>query len=179
MTLNPLAHLDAVGTVFIPLANIFLLGGALPFIGWGKPVMTDPSNPRGRWRVDVLTAAAGPAANMLLALLAIVVGSFVVVAQPRFGELARAVVVINVGLAVFNLLPVPPLDAASILRRVVGMGDEAYHGVSRWSGLIILLVVNIGVTERLIVRGVEAACSPYARIATMINPAASHVIFPR
>src|ERR1019366_9117814 len=100
--------------------NIFVFGGGLPFIGWGKPVITNPSNYKNRWRDDILISLAGPAANLLLALLAIVIGSFVVVAQPRFGELVRRMLILNVGLAVFNLLPIPPLDGGSILRRIVG-----------------------------------------------------------
>jgi Zn-dependent protease len=179
VTLNPLSHLDTVGTVFIPIVNIFVFGGALPFIGWGKPVMTNPSNLRNRWRDDILIAAAGPAANLLLALVAIVVGSLVVVAQPRLGELARGLVVMNVGLAVFNLLPIPPLDCAFVLRRPVGMSEATFSSLSRWGGLIILVVVNVGVTERVIVTAVELACSPYARISSAINPVASLLIFPR
>jgi Zn-dependent protease len=179
VTLNPLSHLDTVGTVFIPIVNIFVFGGALPFIGWGKPVMTNPSNLRNRWRDDILISAAGPAANLLLALVAIVVGSLVVVAQPRLGELTRGLVVMNVGLAVFNLLPIPPLDCAFVLRRLVGMSEETFSSLSRWGGLIILVVVNVGVTERVIVTGVELACSPYARISSAINPIASLLIFPR
>jgi Zn-dependent protease len=179
VTLNPLSHLDKIGTVFVPIVNIFVFGGALPFIGWGKPVMTNPSNLKNRWRDDILISAAGPAANLLLALVAIVVGSLVVVAQPRLGELTRGLVVMNVGLAVFNLLPIPPLDCAFVLRRVVGMSEQTFSSLSRWSGLIILVVVNVAVTERLIVRGVELACSPYARISSAINPIASLLIFPR
>jgi Zn-dependent protease len=179
VTLNPLSHLDLVGTLVVPLANIFVFGGALPFIGWGKPVLTNSSRFRNRWRDDVLVALAGPAANLLLALAAIVVGSLVVVAQQRFGELARGLVVMNVGLAVFNLLPIPPLDGASLLRRAVGMSELAYFNVSRWSGLIILLVVNLRLIQNLIVGCVEAACQPYARISSMINPNAFRLIFPR
>ena len=177
VTLNPLSHLDMVGTVFIPLVNIFVFGGALPFIGWGKPVITNPSNYKNRCRDDILISCAGPAANLLFALVAIVVGSFVVVAQPRFGELAKGLVVMNVGLAVFNLLPIPPLDGASILRRVVGMSEETYFSISRWSGLIMLVVINIGVTQRLIVRCVALACFPYAKLCSMINPSAFLLIF--
>jgi hypothetical protein len=59
------------------------------------------------------------------------------------------------------------------------MSDETYRNVSRWSGLIILIVVNFGVTQRLVVSGVEAACQPYARICSMINPSALRLIFPK
>jgi len=177
VTLNPLEHLDMIGTVFIPLVNIFVFGGGLPFIGWGKPVITNPSNYRNRWRDDILIASAGPAANLLFALVAIVVGSLVVTSQPKFGELAKGLVVMNVGLAVFNLLPIPPLDGASILRRVVGMSEATYMGISRWSGLIMLVVINIGATQRLIVQCVAVACYPYAKLCDLISPNAYLMIF--
>jgi Zn-dependent protease len=177
VTLNPLSHLDIVGTVIIPLVNIFIFGGPLPFIGWGKPVVTSASNYRNRRRDDLLISAAGPAANLLFALVAIVVGSLAVGAQPRFGELVRGLVVMNVGLAVFNLLPIPPLDAASVLRRVVGMSEEAYFNLSRWGGLIILLVINVGMVQRFIVTCVELGCTPYARVCSWISPSAFLRIF--
>lgn len=109
--------------------------------------------------------------------MAIVAGSLVVVSQPRFGELAKGLVVMNVGLAVFNLLPFPPLDGASILRRVVGMSEETYFRATRWSGLALLLLVNIGAVERVIVTAVALACFPYAKLCSLINPSAFLLIF--
>ena len=177
VSLNPLVHIDMIGTIVIPLVNIFVFGGALPFIAWGRPVLTNPSNFRNRWRDDLLVAFAGPAANLLFALVAILLGSFVVVAQPRLVELAKGLVVMNVGLAVFNLLPIPPLDGGSIMRRVVGMSEETYAGISRWSGLIMLVVINISVTQRLIIEFVAMACYPYAKLCSLINPTAYLLIF--
>jgi Zn-dependent protease len=177
VSLNPMVHIDMIGTIVIPLVNIFVFGGGLPFIAWGKPVLTNPSNFRSRWRSDLLVAFAGPAANLLLALVAIVAGSFVVVAQPRLGELTKGLVVMNVGLAVFNLLPIPPLDGGSIMRRVVGMSEETYAGISRWSGLIMLVVINIGMTQRLIIEFVAMACFPYAKLCSLINPTAYLLIY--
>jgi Zn-dependent protease len=107
----------------------------------------------------------------------IVIGSFVVVAQPRFGELAKEMVVINVGLAVFNMLPIPPLDGASILRRVLGISEEAYFGISRWSGFIMLFVLNFGASQRVITNLVALSCVPYAWLCAWINPTAFLVIF--
>jgi Zn-dependent protease len=177
VTLNPMVHIDIIGTVAIPLINIFVFGGGLPFIAWGRPVATNTTSHRNRWRDDILIALAGPAANLLLALVAIVVGSLLVTAQPRLGELAKGLVVMNVGLAVFNLLPIPPLDGASLMRRVVGMSEETYFNISRWSGLILLIVINLSATQRLIVECVALACVPYAKICDMISPTAYLLIF--
>ena len=177
VTLNPMAHLDVIGTLVIPLVNIFVFGARLPFIGWGKPVITNPANLKNRWRDDILISCGGPAANLLLALVTIVIGSFVAVAQPRFGELAKEMVVINVGLAVFNMLPIPPLDGAAILRRVLGISEETYFGISRWSGFIMLFVLNFGASQRVITNLVALACVPYAWLCAWINPTAFMVIF--
>lgn len=108
VTLDPLRHLDPLGTVLI------LLG----WFGWGKPVPVNPANFRSpRWG-SVLVSAAGPASNVLLALLVGVLGF-------RFGlfrgldlgyqQMAYAFVSMNLGLAFFNLLPVPPLDGSKVL----------------------------------------------------------------
>ena len=178
VTLNPMAHLDLWGTVIIPLFNIFVFGGgSFAFIGWGKPVMTNPANFRNRWRDDVLVSFAGPATNLLLALIAVLVGCLVVGAQPRFGELVKVLVFMNVGLAVFNLLPFPPLDGASMLRRIFGISDEAYLGFSRWSGILLLLVINIEATRNMIGWLVAESCIPYELLCNAISPRAFSIIF--
>ena len=177
VTLDPRSHLDLVGTVIIPLVNIFVFRGGFNFIGWGKPVMTNPSNYRNRQRDDILVSMAGPAANLLVALVAVLAGSFIVVAHPRFGELVSGLVVMNVGLAVFNLIPIPPLDGATLLRRAVGMSEETYYGIARWSGIIMLVMINLRATRQIIGFLVGEACVPYAVICDWINPAAYHLIF--
>jgi Zn-dependent protease len=177
VTLNPLVHMDLIGTIIAPLINIFFFGGTLAFMGWGKPVMTNDSNFAHRVRDDVLVNLAGPAANLLVALVSVVAGSFAVVAEPRLGELVNGIVVMNVGLAVFNLIPIPPLDGASILRRFFGITEEAYLGMSRWSWVLLLLFVNLRVTQGLIIGAVGLCCRPYAVLCAWINPAAFRLIF--
>lgn len=177
VTLNPLSHLDLVGTVIIPLVNIFVFRGGFNFIGWGKPVVTNPSNFRNRQRDDILVSLAGPAANLMVALVSVLAGSFLVVAHPRFGELVYGLVVMNVGLAVFNLIPIPPLDGATLLRRAVGMSEETYYGIARWSGLIMLVMINLSVTRQMIGFVVGRACIPYAVLCNWISPSAYLVIF--
>jgi Zn-dependent protease len=178
VTLNPMAHLDWMGTVIVPVINIFILGGGgFAFIGWGKPVMTNPSNFKHRVRDDLLVSLAGPAVNLLVALAAIVVGSLVVVSQPRFAELVKGLVFMNVGLAIFNLLPIPPLDGGSILRRIIGISDEAYLTIGRWSSLVLLLAINIDVTRNAIMFLVEESCLPYFYVCRWISPGACRIIF--
>jgi len=177
VTLDPRSHLDLVGTVIIPLINIFVFRGGFNFIGWGRPVMVNPSNFAHRQRDDVLVSLAGPAANLLVALAAVLALSPVVAAHPRLGELVYGLVVMNVGLAVFNMIPIPPLDGATLLRRVVGMSEETYFGIARWSGLILLLLINLSVTRQVIGFLVGQACVPYAVLCNWISPVACRVIF--
>lgn len=123
LSLNPLVHIDLIGTVVFPLIAI---STGVPLIGWAKPVPVDVRNLAAPRRDFALVAAAGPASNLVLALAA--AGAFAVVRAlgDDAGPIAYAVVVavlngvvINVLLAVFNLIPVPPLDGGNILLGVL------------------------------------------------------------
>ena len=123
LSLNPLVHIDLIGTVLFPLIAI---STGVPLIGWAKPVPVDVRNLAAPRRDFALVAAAGPASNLVLALAA--AGAFAVIRAlgDDAGPVAYAVVVavlnavvINVLLAVFNLIPVPPLDGGNILLGVL------------------------------------------------------------
>jgi Zn-dependent protease len=119
LTMNPMAHVDLVGTVLFPLVA-FLSG--LPLIGWAKPVPVNPANLRSPRRDFAIVAAAGPASNLLLGAAGILVLSLAgmgEVSGSRPLEFLRAFVYLNVLLAFFNLLPVPPLDGGNILAGLV------------------------------------------------------------
>jgi len=120
LTLNPLKHLDPFGSVILPILSYFL-GGFI--FGWAKPVPYNPYNLRDQKRGSALVAAAGPLSNLSLAVIFGLLirampyfsnhfsGSFVL----NFMHIASFVVLINLVLAVFNLIPVPPLDGSKIL----------------------------------------------------------------
>lgn len=121
VSLNPVVHADLIGTVLFPLLSLV---GGIPLIGWAKPVPVNLGRLR-RGRTDyVLVAAAGPASNLLLALVAAAVLAVMPweslltgsrdVATPLFTLLSRALT-LNVLLAVFNMLPIPPLDGGNVL----------------------------------------------------------------
>jgi Zn-dependent protease len=178
VTLNPVAHMDLLGTVIFPLFGIFVLQGSFALIGWGKPVVTNPANFRHRRRDDILTTLAGPGANLALALLGVLGGTAVVLHAPRLSELLGPFILMNVALAVFNLLPIPPLDGGLILRTLTGMTEERFNSISRWSGWLLLLAINIPVVERVFSTLLVIACLPYIYLSHGLNPYATPLLFP-
>ncbi|MCX6129858.1 MAG: site-2 protease family protein [Proteobacteria bacterium] len=117
LTLNPIPHMDPIGTIFFPLLGA--MGGGFLF-GWAKPVPIDSRNFRNQKWGNILVASAGPLANLLLSILAIIAVRLLGNTQDGtiligFFRLAEKMVWINAILAVFNLLPVYPLDGGTII----------------------------------------------------------------
>jgi Zn-dependent protease len=147
VSLNPLVHIDPVGTVLIPLLQIF--GGVSWLLGWAKPTPVGAHNFRRLAQGHVLVAGAGPVSNMLLALI-FTAGLFVA-DRADLGPLARpltAVVItgiqMNVGLALFNLVPLPPLDGSWVVswglpRRIAQYYDRVMEPWGQWILLVLFM----------------------------------------
>lgn len=112
VTLQPLAHIDWIGTTLLPFISSLLTGG---FIGWGKPVNTNIS--KLKWGLNglLLVALAGPVMNLLFAFVLIVIAAVFRTAFPDLATFGIKAAQLSVYLAVFNLLPVPPLDGSKLL----------------------------------------------------------------
>ena len=177
VTLNPMAHIDLFGTVIIPLVNIFVLRSVFSLIGWGRPVRVNPSNFSHRTRDEILVSMAGPCANLLVALGVVVVGALAVPSVPLFADLVHEIVVMNVGLAVFNLLPIPPLDGGTLLRHLSGMSEETYMALARWSGIVMLVLINLRPFLSALYVLFGLACVPLYWVCGLINPQAARLIF--
>jgi Zn-dependent protease len=161
VTLNPLAHMDVLGTVIFPLVCIFLLPGNFLF-GWGKPVMINTSYFKHRVRDDILTTLAGPGSNLALALLAAIGGGLVCrFFDPALGSLVVQFIFLNVILAVFNLLPLPPLDGSHVMRHAVGMSEETYQNIARWSFLILIIAINLPPVRSVLMFVMAAVSAPF------------------
>jgi Zn-dependent protease len=162
ITLNPIKHIDPIGTVLLPL--IGMLSG-LPVIGWAKPCPVDPRNFKHPVRDDVYTSVVGPISNLMLvaiAMLAIIAVSFfwpeatrLIVSALATGQFVTGpsfvipfvwfcftVIVVNVLLFVFNLLPIPPLDGSHVLRHMLPDGIRDIYDKAGIIGLILLLLVG-------------------------------------
>lgn len=115
LTLNPLKHLDLFGSIILPLILVLTKAGFI--FGWAKPVPYNPYNLRpGRWS-EATVAVAGPASNLLIALVfgLVLRSNIFAFLGPAFVEITSAIVFINILLAIFNLVPIPPLDGSKIL----------------------------------------------------------------
>ncbi len=115
LTLNPLRHLDPLGSVILPLLLVF--SGAKILVGWAKPVPYNPYNLSNQRYGEALVAGAGPAVNIALALFFGMALRFLAPAglSPAAVELASVIVYVNLLLAFFNLVPIPPLDGSKVL----------------------------------------------------------------
>lgn len=147
VSLNPIVHMDKVGTVMLPLLVVLLqaadsrLAGFI--IGWGKPVPVNPYNLRHRRWQDTLVALAGPAMNVVVAGVAVVLArGFQIAHLGAFAEVAQMLAVISLLLCFFNLLPVPPLDGSHLFKNLIGMSDELYMRISRFGLLIVILLLQ-------------------------------------
>lgn len=138
LTLNPLPHIDPIGSVLVPLL-LFFTGAGVVF-GWARPVPVNPYNIRGKYG-EAIVAAAGPISNIVLAF---VFGLFI-----RFGghalpasfiDIAAIIVLINSVLALFNLIPIPPLDGSRILFSFLSGRIIAFREQLERYGFFLLLL---------------------------------------
>ena len=136
LTLNPLPHLDLWGSIIIPLIS-FNLGGFI--IGWAKPVPYNPYNLRNQRWGEAIVAVAGPAANLIIATIFGLLIRFASGTLPEsFVQIASTAVLINILLAIFNLVPVPPLDGSKILFSIFPLNMAIRSFFDRY-GLILVL----------------------------------------
>ena len=159
VTLNPIKHIDVIGTILLPAICIYQ---GYPVIGWAKPTPVEPKNFRDPVRDEILTAIVGPISNFLVAACATILllaikltssfGGQVVsnLSNGRISAESSSIVVpisllfyqfliINVILAVFNLIPLPPLDGSHVIRHLLPEKALRVYDMVGWIGLLVLV----------------------------------------
>jgi len=158
ITLNPLKHIDPIGTILVPALTL-LVGGIL--FGWAKPVPVDFSRLRNPKRDMLWVAAAGPASNFVMALFWALMIKLSVTAPNIYSEpmalMGQAGVMINVVLMVLNLLPLPPLDggriAVSLLPNHLAF---KYAQIERYGFIILIVLLATGILGRIMEPFIDA-----------------------
>ncbi len=143
LTLNPIVHFDPIGSFLVPL---FLILFNFPPFGWAKPVPYNPNNLRNQKRDPALVAIAGPLANLIMAVIFGLCMHLVLVinipSKALFLTAFEAVVIVNLVLALFNLIPIPPLDGSKVL--FVLLPAKAYKlklFLEKYGFLVVLIIV--------------------------------------
>ena len=171
LTLNPIPHIDLIGTLLLPL--FMFLSGSPIFFGWAKPVPYDPYNLRNPRRDSAVISLAGPAANIILAIMLSVFLHIIPFSVNsvfmQIGEIFVLLIRLNVVLAIFNLIPIHPLDGFAVVR---GILPEEY--ARQWAdlepyGFVFLL---------FLVFPIFGSISPVSRIITPIINLILSILLP-
>lgn len=154
LTLNPIKHIDLIGTIVVPLI-LLILGGFV--FGWAKPVPVNFNNLKNPKRDMAFVAAAGPAANLIMAILwALIAKLGVILFSMQIGwalaliYMGQAGILINLILMVLNLIPIPPLDGSRIVSSFLpNRIAYKYNKLERYGFIILLLLLATGVLGHL------------------------------
>jgi len=161
VTINPVAHTDPIGTLLIPIATFvltFTTGTRVPLIGWGKPTPVNPRNWTKYKEANVMVSIAGILANLILATAGFIIFKTLIETEVINGVNIREGIVkvvatflsylifLNVSLAVFNLLPFPPLDGSKVLSTFLPASFQPiFDMLEQYGFLILMLLVYVGV----------------------------------
>jgi Zn-dependent protease len=155
VTLNPIPHIDPVGTIILPLVMVMLHTGFI--FGWAKPVPINPRHFKHQQRDMALTALAGPMANLVMAFFWVAVAKLAIWLQPSFGAAefliyaGNAGIIINIGLMVLNLLPILPLDGGRVLNGLLPRElARSFEKLEPFGLIILVALLASGVLAKIL-----------------------------
>jgi Zn-dependent protease len=167
VSLNPLVHMEMLGTVILPLVSVVsgAMGAGVSILGWGKPVPVNPNNLSNPRLHDSLIAMAGPAINLLLAV--VLIGLMKVgfmTNQQWIVEVSARMAFISLVLCFFNLLPVPPLDGSHLWMNAVNMSAETYQKLAQFGFIAVFVLIQFQAVRSFLSAVVNTAFIFIARI---------------
>ena len=152
ISLNPLRHIDLIGTVLMPLLQMWYPNA--PLIGWAKPCPVNPYNLRDPKRDNMIIAAAGPISNLLFATIVSIIFLFTknfLYGIPYVANVILQIVILNVVLAVFNMIPMAPLDGGWILEGVMPASwEQTYYSIKPYGFFIVLFLMFTGILWKIL-----------------------------
>jgi Zn-dependent protease len=139
VTLNPLAHVDWLGTAVLPFLTSLMGGG---FIGWGRPVYTQTSKLKGGLNGLALVSLAGPASNVVMAVILAAAAVAAAGPAPALARFAEHGVLLSLYLAILNMLPIPPLDGSKLLL-AARIPPMIYQEIARAGFLVLIVAISM------------------------------------
>ena len=172
LTLNPVPHIDLIGSVILPLVCIFYLQPMMTsisfFLAWAKPVPVNPVNFRNPSRDFMFTQLANPLMSLVLALMAAIAGGLLYKVDPRTAEVFGSLIFLNASLIVIDCLPIPPLPGGMVLRQFGIIGEEMFWQIARWSGLLLIIAFQIPIVRSLLSVLIQVIAYPFLIVLQLI-----------
>lgn len=144
LSLNPLHHLDLVGTLCLLLFHF----------GWARPVQINPYYYKDRKKGIILTALAGPASNFILAFICMILFRLVNLYGNDYTPTQYVALmiyycsIVNIGLGIFNLIPIPPLDGSQVLAALVPSVNQTFRKIGRYAPIVLMVLIYLGILRK-------------------------------